>query len=101
MFEIAPLAAFHAATPFCGGHIVVSRQVGVLLPITAYGAQQQVGEKTADEDGTSSAENTTPATTISVATTSSSATTLSTVAAAHCSSSKRLGYRVNLEPVVT
>ena len=57
MFEIAPLAAFHAATPFCGGHIVVSRQVGVLLPITAYGAQQQVGEKTADEDGDSSADN--------------------------------------------
>ena len=29
----------------------------MLLPITAYGAQQQVGEKTADEDGDSSADN--------------------------------------------
>ena len=54
MFEVAPSAAFHAATPFYGGHIVVSRQVGALLGITAYGAQQQVGEKTADEDGDSS-----------------------------------------------
>ena len=41
------MAAFHAATPFYGGHIIVSRQVGVLLPIITYGAQQQVGEKTA------------------------------------------------------
>ena len=51
------MAAFHAATPFRGGHIVVSRQVAVVLAITAYGAQQQVGEKTADEDGAGSAEN--------------------------------------------
>ena len=57
LVEVAPLAAFHAATPFRGGHIVVSRQVAVVLAITAYGAQQQVGEKTADEDGAGSAEN--------------------------------------------
>jgi hypothetical protein len=57
LFEVVPLAAFHTATPFYGGHIIVSRQVGVLLPITAYGAQQQVGEKTADEDGDNSADD--------------------------------------------
>ena len=57
MFEVVPLAAFHAATLLDGGHIVVGRQVGVVLAIAAYGAQQQVGEKTADEDGDSSADN--------------------------------------------
>src|SRR4051812_6006133 len=57
LFEVALLAALHAATPFRGGHIVVSRQVGALLPIAAYGAQQQVEEKTADEDGDSSADS--------------------------------------------
>src|SRR5258705_4256693 len=57
LVEVAPLAAFHAATPFRGGHIVVRRQVGMVLAITAYGAQQQVGEETADEDGHINAEN--------------------------------------------